>query len=280
MANASAKLFSAVFRAVFRLLFAELAGRIFLAYGRFAMKRNIVIYQDEGVGEFGLKCLEKFFAADDVWLATAEAVIDGRVLGMADIFVMPGGADLPYCKKLNGLGNDNIRAYVEEGGTYLGICAGAYYGCHDIEYHKGRDDEICEKRELKLIDAVAYGSLPFKDIYYNGTHHSASVQTINTENGSMVAFYNGGCAFRVKDEAIVLARYEGGTPAIVGDFVGAGCAILSGIHFEIRPDQLILAPVGDASEITVRDGLAKALSSYSAGHWHQFLDQQIESLSA
>ena len=244
------------------------------------MKRNIVIYQDEGVGEFGLICLQKFFAADDVWLATAEAVIDGRVLGMADIFVMPGGADLPYGKKLNGAGNKNIRAYVEEGGTYLGICAGAYYGCSAIEYHKGREDEICGKRELNLVNAVAYGSIPFDNVYYNETLHSASVQAIQTEDGKMSAFYNGGCAFRIRDEDAVLARYKDGTPAIVGQMVGSGCAILCGVHLEIGPEQLMQASIGDASEIPVRDTLVKALSSYKARDWQLFLSQKIEILIA
>ena len=48
------------------------------------MAQTIVIYKDEGTREFGLRCLEKFFEGEDVWFANAEAVIDGRVLGMAE----------------------------------------------------------------------------------------------------------------------------------------------------------------------------------------------------
>lgn len=32
------------------------------------------------------------------------------------LFVMPGGRDLPYCKKLNGPGNNKLRDYVHKGG--------------------------------------------------------------------------------------------------------------------------------------------------------------------
>ncbi len=198
------------------------------------MAHNIVIYQDEGVGEFGLKCVAQFFAGDDVWFATAEAVIDGRVLGMADIFVMLGGADLPYCRKLNGAGNENIRAYVEEGGTYLGICAGAYYGCKAIEYHKGREDEICGKRELAFAPVTAIGSLHDLAPPYDETLNSAAIAELS--DGEQ-AFYNGGCTFKGSGFEI-LCRYEslhGKPPAIITMGVGKGRAILSGVHFEMTP---------------------------------------------
>ena len=38
--------------------------------------------------------------------------------------VFPGGADSPYQEKLQGEGNRVIRQFVEEGGWYLGFCAG------------------------------------------------------------------------------------------------------------------------------------------------------------
>lgn len=31
---------------------------------------------------------------------------------------MPGDADLPYCQKLNGLGNDIIRDFIRSGNIY------------------------------------------------------------------------------------------------------------------------------------------------------------------
>lgn len=201
------------------------------------MARNIVIYQDEGVSEFGLKSLCEFFADDEVWFANADAIIDGRVLGMADIFVMPGGADLPYCAKLNGAGNENIRACVEEGGTYLGVCAGAYYACKAIEWHKGRPDEITGKRELAFVNATAIGSIHELAKPYDDTLESAAVITLD---GNSV-YYHGGPYFRVSDkETEILARYDlpFSAPAIVRRDIGDGLVVLSGAHFEIGPEQL------------------------------------------
>ena len=45
----------------------------------------------------------------------SEDILDGVLQGK-NIFVMPGGADLPYCKKLNGIGNEKIRKFIEDGG--------------------------------------------------------------------------------------------------------------------------------------------------------------------
>lgn len=211
------------------------------------MKQNIVIYNDDGVGEFGLHCLEAFFGAHDVWLATAEALIDGRVLGIADLFVMPGGADLPYCRKLEGAGNDNIRAYVEQGGTYLGICAGAYYGCAAIEFNKGRTDAICGPRALAFAPVTAVGPLHDLAPPYDETLNSAAIVTLT---GGGQVFYNGGCTFE-GDGFAVVARYDalpGKPPAIITIDVGAGRAILSGVHFEITPALLAKHPAEGLEE--------------------------------
>ncbi len=237
-----------------------------MSYRPLEMARNIVIYQDEGVGSFGLKCLEEFFKDDDVWLATAEAVIDGRVLGMADMFVMPGGADLPYCKKLNGAGNDNIRAYVEEGGTYVGVCAGAYYGCAALEFHKGRPDEITGLRELSLAPAVAVGSIPELSAPYDLTLGSAAV--ISLSGGKHQTYYHGGPYFRLNGKADILAYYDLPfvAPAIIRTKVGEGTAILSGVHFEVQPHHLESHP--DDPERGRR--LAGAFQS-SLTDWHSIL---------
>ncbi len=240
------------------------------------MEQTIVIYNDEGVGAFGLKCLQKFFAEDDVWLCNADAVIDGRVLEMADIFVMPGGADLPYCKKLNGQGNENIRNFVETGGTYLGVCAGAYYACREIAFHKGRPDEICGPRELTFVDALAVGSLPDLAPYYDLTLHSASIANIvlNDQTTRQV-FYHGGCMFKPGNAPSLnlLARYADlpdKPAAVVETIVGEGKAILSGVHFEMTPNILSDHPTENSDE---RNRLAALMKDFTTPYasWKSLL---------
>ena len=204
------------------------------------MAKRITIYADEGTGDFSVFCTRDFFGTENVALCKAPDVIDGTALQDCDLFIMPGGADLPYCRALNGAGNARIRAYVEAGGTYLGICAGAYYGCLDIAYHTGRADEITGARELALIDATAYGSLPELAGYYDETLGTATwARLIGAGGNACHSFYHGGCAFDVRDpDAEILARFAdlpNQPPAIIARQVGQGRAILSGVHIEARP---------------------------------------------
>ena len=182
---------------------------------------------------------------------------------------MPGGADLPYCKKLNGAGNAAIRRFVEQGGMYFGICAGAYYGCRDIEFHKSRSDEITGARELAFIDATAYGSLPSLAGFYDTTLATAKWVGLTDTNGHTAqSYYHGGCAFDVRDpNAIILARYAdlpAHPPAIITKQIGQGRAILSGAHIEVTPSHLREWEKWDnAAETALAPRLADSLADAS-----------------
>jgi glutamine amidotransferase-like uncharacterized protein len=81
-----------------------------------------------------------------------------RQPGGCDLLCMPGGADLPYCRLLNGRGNAIIRGWVEAGGAYLGICAGAYYASSCCVFEAGNPDlEVIGDRELAFFPGTAFG---------------------------------------------------------------------------------------------------------------------------
>jgi glutamine amidotransferase-like uncharacterized protein len=128
---------------------------------------------------------------------------DAALFDDAVMFVMPGGADLPYCAALNGAPNARIRHFVEKGGVYLGICAGAYYACRELAFHAGTEGAICGTRELSFVDAVAIGSLPelTGGVAYDGTPRSTAAAEIRTTHSltatpvTLYAHYHGGCRF-------------------------------------------------------------------------------------
>jgi len=65
------------------------------------------------------------------------------------LLVFPGGADMGYCRSLNGEGNRRIEQYVRRGGAYLGLCAGGYYGSSRCEFEVGNGAlEVVGPREL------------------------------------------------------------------------------------------------------------------------------------
>ncbi len=205
------------------------------------------------------------------------------------LLVMPGGRDLPFCQKLNGLGNMCIKKFIESGGSYLGLCAGGYYACEGLEFSKGHPDyEICEDRELKLYPGTAIGPV-YPDFVYTSNEGARPV-TIKTSNNienfkghfssstvprwqsqDIQVYFNGGPYFTYPDPihkaAKVLACYSTGEPAIVQNIVGnkEGCVILCGQHIEASPSSLRAAYKDDlyieglVSSIEATDALRHSL---------------------
>lgn len=195
--------------------------------------------------------------------------------------VIPGGADLPYCRELDGKGNTAIASYVRSGGRYLGLCAGGYYGSSRVEFEVGNLElEVSGPRELKFFPGTARGSV-FKGFQY-GTHVNAKAAKIKADQttlglsseskivkNSVYSYVDGGCLFvdadKFKSRGVeVLARYldplvvkgsddtetsqgnssvDEKTPAAaVYCKVGRGCAILTGLHPEFSPELLKRIP--------------------------------------
>ena len=59
-------------------------------------------------------------------LAEPTSLIDALRNQRGGILIMPGGRDKPYQECLAGEGVETTKEFVARGGSYLGICAGAY----------------------------------------------------------------------------------------------------------------------------------------------------------
>lgn len=212
-------------------------------------KQEILVYAGPGAGPNSLANtvgMLQNFVGDKyvVKTITPEEVIQGDWVSNTALFVMPGGADRPYLEKLRGQGNQHLKNYVQNGGKYLGICAGAYYAADRIEFAK--DDpalEVIGDRELKfypgLVEGPTYKGFDHRDVKNTAGMRAA---TIHMQNKNLTLFYNGGGHFVDADNfsnVTVLARYGDEQPyrndrpaAIIECNVGKGKAILSGPHFE------------------------------------------------
>lgn len=180
--------------------------------------------------------------ARPVGFVDAVDILAGALNDEIALLVMPGGADLYYCEKLAGDGDARIRRWVEDGGRYLGICAGGYYGASSLVWAQGSDQEIAGPRALSFIDCVASG--PVSDFIQDGAlakSHLASVPLRWDDGVEMIdthVCYQGGPVFGESD-ATVLARYvslPGQPPAVVERRVGQGAAILCSAHIERAGD--------------------------------------------
>ena len=164
-------------------------------------------------------------------LAVAEVLSrdhDVRLIGLTDIspagleavdlLVMPGGdGDADRFNSLFALRRDHVRTFVEQGGAYLGICMGAYWG--------GRN---------------YFGLLPHTECVQYITRPRAEIRRsfktalrIEWEGASDSMFFYDGCTFLSDiDRFDVVARYSNGDPmAIIKDRIG-----LIGCHPESTQD--------------------------------------------
>jgi biotin--protein ligase len=170
--------------------------------------------------------------------------------------VFPGGADLGYCRVLNGPGNRAIAQFVRRGGAYLGFCAGGYYGSRRCEFEIGNPQlEVAGNRELAFFPGTCRGGA-FKGFEYH-SERGAKAANISVSRAAFAdakslpdafrCYYNGGGVFIDAEKLAadstnvqVLAEYTGdldvetgeGKAAVVYCKVGDGAAILTGPHPE------------------------------------------------
>lgn len=211
------------------------------------MRNKILIYCDYGTNDIGnlKQSLEEYFAPLDVKIETTDAkgIVNENSLNENVLaFFMPGGRATPYIEKLKVQGNQKIAAYVQNGGVYFGICAGAYYAGRKV-FFETDVKELCIIQEcgLNLIDADAVGTL-YKELNispYTMDFNSISPVEVRwlKDKERHTASYHGGPYFKPAPNSAmqVLAEYElnGKTlPAVVMQQHGQGVAIASGLHIE------------------------------------------------
>ncbi len=219
------------------------------------MRKKILIYQDYGCSdvsmlEDGLRCYFEPRGCSIGFTDAAGIIRDDVLNDEVLAFFMPGGAGTPFRRKLEVLGNAKIREYVENGGMYYGICAGAYYACKKTIFEKDIPElSIISECGLDLVDGQAVGTL-YKELgirpYAKNAASSAAVDIIwMHDNMRHTVHYHGGPYFDIdtSSDCEVLAYYdlEKLMPAVIKRSYGKGHVILSGVHFEDKGETLLKA---------------------------------------
>ena len=124
----------------------------------------VFVYAGEGAGMRSMLSAMDALKASLPGAATVttlgpDDVLAGAWAESAALLVMPGGADLPYCRALAGPGNAAIARYVSDGGSYLGLCAGGYYGAARVDFEPGNAAmAVAGARELAFFPGAALGA--------------------------------------------------------------------------------------------------------------------------
>lgn len=205
----------------------------------------ILIYDDYVFNHGNIwRALKECCPSHKIAFCDASDISNGILNADVRLLVMPGGADLYNCEKLNGRGNKLIREYVHQGGAYLGICAGAYYGCKTLDWAVESNTPINGSRELAFFDGAAVG--PIKDFIEDGdvTKSWENAVAINVGEHSYTVRYAAGPIFVVDGETKfdILATYtdlDGTPPAIIKTKHGNGTIVLCSPHIETYGDALL-----------------------------------------
>lgn len=169
-------------------------------------------------------------------------------------FVMPGnGSAGRYLAALGRRGTEALRDYVALGGTYVGICSGAYIAASRIEYRSPPDAPPIKREAgadhlLGFFKGTCHGTLPRAGFAYipdAGWNNAIPVNLRAADTDAKVGTINWGGPYYIpadRDAAVALAAYD---PrgcglqqpeiAIAATRFGLGHAILSGVHLEITP---------------------------------------------
>ena len=166
---------------------------------------KILIYDDLGAGDTKILVREMadYFTPRGVKIDMTNAhditrrhALNRRILAL----VMPGGRAMGYQQRLNPRGNQIITDWVRGGGTYFGICAGAYYSARHVIFEPDIPElTVRQDGTLKLVSANAIGTLHRElDIapYRADTQSMAAPQIEWTADARLhISYYHGGPYF-------------------------------------------------------------------------------------
>jgi len=88
---------------------------------------KVALYNGSGSWADNVETLREFFVSYEIeyGLVDEHNIIDPELLNNYEIIVLPGGGAADYRYEISD--HDSIRSFVNDGGLFIGFCAGAYY---------------------------------------------------------------------------------------------------------------------------------------------------------
>lgn len=211
-----------------------------------AASGKVFLYEGKGAWEAGIENLEEFLKDQKLSYETKQPqdlILGDLASKDPTLLIMPGGESWVYLEDLGTEGAQNIRKYVEEGGSYLGICAGAFYATSHRE-----GGVTTGPYGIGLLEGTAYDGT-----YMEAPGYKQGVMEFLWELGnplvsglgkSVRMLLYGGPAFRFSEEEaqkkqieVVLRFSEGNDPAMIRFHYGKGLVFLSAPHVEIKKEK-------------------------------------------
>jgi glutamine amidotransferase-like uncharacterized protein len=150
---------------------------------------RVAIFQGAGVGPSSEQLVAALQAprncSSRVFRITPEEILAGG-LSEVDVLVHPGGSGSGQGKALGEPGRVAIREFVNNGGGYLGVCAGAYLATNDYTWSLGLiDAKVLDRRHWARGKGTVTLQLSPKASEFFG--QSGSEMTIHYAQGPLLA---------------------------------------------------------------------------------------------
>ncbi len=194
---------------------------------------RIGIYAGKGSWDVNILAAERLFEHYEVQyeLFDEQDVVDGSINQDYDLIWFPGGFAAEYKNLIPN--HDNINLFVDQGGIFVGSCAGAYYASSILRW-LGTDNPY----PLKLFEGKAIGPLSGEIGWGEiATFSLEPRHPVNNEFGSAIdMYYFDGPYFEADDPSSIqiLARYAiNNEPAVIAGRYGTGKFLLLGPHPEL-----------------------------------------------
>ncbi len=211
--------------------------------GMYPGRRIVGVYTGNGTGEKGVSAsLAAFEGLEGIATVqfTAEEVRDG-ILTELDLVVFPGGSGGGQARALGVEGREKVTRFVDDGGGYMGICAGAYLALSGMDWGldlinartkspKWRRGQKLLPVELSGAGREFYSGDPLVKIRYNQGPIFEPDDHPDLPPYEVLAYY--------RDEVAkngTPAGIQVDSPAIAAAARGAGRVVIIGPHPETTP---------------------------------------------
>ncbi len=207
-----------------------------LKRGRIACE-TIRIYLDKGTCNESVKAIQAQLANLPFKIKTisATSLLQKEWEAKTVALIMAGGQCSEWDKSLGTDGIRRIRQFVQNGGKYLGICAGAYFAARASLFQLQDLPPIIKERPLAFYPGCASGPILTTSNHLSPKAALAVRIKLLTKKG--FCYYQGGCSCDIAEDKPgikILARYKRPYTgsAILSCDVNGGKAILCGPHPE------------------------------------------------
>jgi len=104
-----------------------------------SLRTRVAVYDAGGTGGQGVKNIERIFASTPAFILhhIGPADVHAGVLDQFDAVIFPGGSGSEEAAALGEEGRRMVRKFVESGGGYVGICAGAFLATAKYDWSLG-----------------------------------------------------------------------------------------------------------------------------------------------